>query len=157
MGSANKKRGRKMHQMNVLDVARYILNRLGAMSAVKLQKLVYYAQAWSLVWDEEPLFNQKIEAWAHGPVAPALYKKHKGQFTLYPSSFGHGDARHLSKTQRETVDAVIKFYGSKSAHWLSELTHREAPWRDARLGLLPGERGSQEIDHAAMAEYYAGL
>ncbi len=45
------------------DVAKYILTKMGKLSTVKLQKLVYYAQAWSLVWDDEPLFNERIEAW----------------------------------------------------------------------------------------------
>lgn len=142
--------------LNVLDVARYILDRLGPMSAMKTQKLVYYAQAWSLVWDERPLFNDRIEAWANGPVCPRLYNVHRGQFEITPNSID-GDPSKLDKDARDTVDGVIKFYGEKSAHWLSNLTHNERPWADARDGLLPGDRGSREITHAAMAEYYAGL
>ncbi|MCG7276629.1 Panacea domain-containing protein [Corynebacterium singulare] len=47
----------------VNDVARYILENVDSgVSTMKLQKLVYYAQAWSLVWDEKPLFNSRIEA-----------------------------------------------------------------------------------------------
>jgi hypothetical protein len=30
------------------------------MSAYKLQKLVYYSQAWHLVWADEPLFAARI-------------------------------------------------------------------------------------------------
>jgi len=56
--------------MTVIDVSRYILERMGEMTAMKLQKLCYYAQAWSLVWDERPLFDERIEAWANGPVCP---------------------------------------------------------------------------------------
>jgi uncharacterized phage-associated protein len=52
---------------SVFDVAQYILRKQGGMTTMKLQKLVYYAQAWSLVWDEEPLFDQPIEAWSNGP------------------------------------------------------------------------------------------
>ena len=52
------------------DVAAYILQKKGEMTAMKLQKLVYYSQAWSVVWDERPLFHEKIEAWANGPVVP---------------------------------------------------------------------------------------
>ena len=55
---------------NVFDAAAYILEKQGAMTAMMLQKLVYYAQAWSLVWDQRPLFGNKIEAWANGPVCP---------------------------------------------------------------------------------------
>ena len=40
----------------VFDVAAYILAKRGEMTAWKLQKLVYYSQAWSLVWDQRPIF-----------------------------------------------------------------------------------------------------
>jgi hypothetical protein len=56
----------------VFDVAAYILEKKGEMSAWRLQKLVYYSQAWSLVWDERPLFDEPIQAWANGPVCLAL-------------------------------------------------------------------------------------
>ena len=68
-----------------------------------------------------------------------------------------GDASKLGQEARETVDAVLDHYGKMDAHRLSILTHSEAPWRDARQGLAPGERGDREITHAAMAEYYGGL
>jgi len=55
------------------------------------------------------------------------------------------------------VDAVLKFYAPESAHYLSDLTHSEAPWKDAREGLPPGARSSKEITPAAMAEFYGSL
>ena len=48
--------------VSVFDAAAYIVEKTGEMTTLKLQKLVYYAQAWSLVWDERPLFDEKIEA-----------------------------------------------------------------------------------------------
>jgi uncharacterized phage-associated protein len=57
--------------VSVDDVAAYILEQRGPMSAMKLQKLVYYSQAWSLVWEDRPLFREEIQAWASGPVVPA--------------------------------------------------------------------------------------
>jgi hypothetical protein len=59
--------------------------------------------------------------------------------------------------QRQTVDALLKYYGDRISQWLSDLTHREEPWLDARKDLSPGERGSQVISHASMAEYYGSL
>ncbi|GAA6622551.1 Panacea domain-containing protein [Scytonema sp. NUACC26] len=141
--------------VNVHDVASYILEKMGPLMAMKLQKLVYYSQAWSLVWDEEPLFPEKIEAWANGPVVPALYNSHRGQFKV--SELPEGNSGNLTPTQRETIDEVIKFYGNRSSQWLSDLTHKEDPWINARQGLMLGERGNQEITHAAMAEYYSSL
>jgi len=137
------------------DVAAYILAKQGEMTAMKLQKLVYYAQAWSLVWDEEPLFHERIEAWANGPVVPELYAEHKGKFKV--KTWKKGDPKRLSAKQKESIDAVLKYYGDRPSQWLGDLTHREAPWLDARKGLGPGERGSQVISHASMAEYYGSL
>jgi uncharacterized phage-associated protein len=66
--------------VRVQDVAQYILDNQGAMTATKLQKLCYYSQAWHLVWDERPLFDERIEAWANGPVTRSLYSSHWRQF-----------------------------------------------------------------------------
>ncbi len=135
------------------DVAAYILQKKGEMTAMKLQKLVYYSQAWSLVWDEEPLFKDRIEAWVNGPVVPTLYKNHRGMFKV--SRWPEGDPKSLSRKQRETIDAVLDFYGNKPSQWLSDLTHREAPWNQARKGLDAGDPCKREISHASMAEYYS--
>lgn len=141
--------------ISVHDVAAYILKKQGEMSAMKLQKLVYYSQAWSLVWDEKPLFKAKIEAWANGPVVPLLYQKHRGQFSV--KAWPDGDRAKIAGEAKTTVDSVLKFYGDKTGHWLSELTHKEHPWRDARKGLSEDERSDREITIAAMAEYYGSL
>ena len=139
-----------------LDVATHILRKQGPMTAMKLQKLVYYSQCWTLVWDSKALFEDRIEAWANGPACPVLYDKHRGLFDVDVSNIeGNPDA--LTSVERESVDAVLAYYGDKSSQWLSELTHAEAPWQDAREGLKPGERGVAEITKAAMAEYYLSL
>jgi uncharacterized phage-associated protein len=136
------------------DVAAYILVKMGCMTTMKLQKLIYYAQAWSLVWDEEALFSEKIEAWANGPVVRELYDRHKGRFEV---SSWEGNPRTLSKKNRETIDAVLQFYGSKTSQWLSDLTHSEDPWRKARHGLSANSRSNQVITRASMSEYYGSL
>lgn len=142
--------------MSARDVATYILERQGPMSAMKLQKLAYYSQAWSLVWDDRPLFPDRIEAWANGPVCPALYAWHRGQFIVEPRTF-NGSVDHLDGQARETIDRVLDFYGDKEPHWLSELTHSEAPWLQARANVPLGVRSNTEITTASMAEYYGSL
>ncbi len=143
--------------VTALDVAAFILLRLKATPAMKLQKLVYYSQAWSLVWDDKPLFKDRIEAWANGPVVRRLYDAHRGKFMV--SRIVGGESRKLNRTQRETVSAIVDFYGHKSSRWLSDLTHREDPWHLARerAHLSDGERGNAVIRLADMAEYYASL
>ena len=137
------------------DVAAYILEKRGPMTAMKLQKLVYYAQAWSLVWDEKPLFHERIEAWAMGPVVPDLYQAHVGAY--YVSTIRGGNPSAFSAEERETADAVLDFYGGKTSKWLSDLTHQEDPWKKARYGISDGDFCDWEITHAAMAEYYISL
>lgn len=137
------------------DVAAYILKSHGPMTAMKLQKLVYYSQAWSLVWDSKPIFTEPIEAWDKGPVVRALYSMHKGQFEV--KSLPVGDPSQLTQDNIETIDAVMTSYGDKSAHWLSELTHSERPWIDARKDESSGSYCSNEITHADMAEFYSSI
>ena len=141
---------------NKIDcVTQYLLTKSGEMTAMKLQKLVYYCQAWSLVWDNKKLFSDEIQAWANGPVIPYLYKKHKGQFKI--SKWLEGDCSKLTKKEKETIDAVIKYYGNMNSQQLSDLTHNEKPWQNARVGLNALERGEQTISVSEMEEYYSSL
>ena len=140
---------------SVLDVASYVLEKSGAMTAWKLQKLVYYCQAWSLVWDERPLFKARIEAWANGPVCPELYRSHRGQFLV--DKIGGGNPRPLGKDARETIDAVLKYYGGMTSQELRNLTHMEEPWKNARGDTPYGVCGTSEISHDSMALYYEGV
>lgn len=142
-------------KISVHDVATYILQNQGEMTTMKLQKLAYYCQAWALVWDETPLFPEKIEAWANGPVVRELYDKHKGYFRI--TKWPWGDPSRLSQKQKNTIKGVLKYYGDKSSQWLSDLTHMEDPWKNARKGLSPADRGNREITLASMNEYYSSL
>lgn len=138
----------------VNDVAAYILSKAGRMTAMKLQKLAYYSHAWHLVWEERPLFDSRIEAWANGPVVVELYQQHRGQFVL---ESWNGDPEVLDDGERSTIDVVLEYYGDKTAHQLSELTHRERPWQEARGGLPAGARSNAEITNGSLHEYYVGL
>lgn len=143
--------------LTVFDVAQYIL-KYRPMSHMKLQKLVYYCQAWSLVWDDVPLFKEPIQAWVNGPVCRELYNQLRGRFQVCA---GHlhdlGDSCRLTDSQRETVNEVLRFYGDKDAQWLSDLTHMERPWAKARKGLSDDCRTDREITWDSMAEYYSSL
>ncbi|MEV0367481.1 Panacea domain-containing protein [Nocardia fusca] len=140
---------------HVFDVARYILEKRGQMSAMKLQKLVYYSQGWHLVFDGEPLFGSPIEAWANGPVVRDLYREHRGQYVVSADTF-HA-VRGLDDTEKQTIDAVLESYGDLDAHQLSNLTHSERPWIEARKNIPAGARSDAVIDTATMHEYYQGV
>lgn len=142
----------------VFDVAFYILDNLGSMSTMKLQKLCYYAQAWSLAWDGVPLFNEDFQAWANGPVCRELYDFHRGEFRIDSEKIKERKTDYeFSDAEKETLDVVISDYGSKEAFWLSELTHKERPWLETRGSLGFDERSDAIIDKELMQEYYSGL
>ncbi len=144
-----------MSEISVHDVAAYILGKLGPMSAMKLQKLVYYSQAWHLVWAEERLFPERIQAWANGPVVYELFNLHRGQFMVH--TWPEGDPANLTRRDRGTIDAILSVYGDLDARQLSALTHDEAPWSEAREGLPPTAGSSQEITPDALYTYYSAI
>lgn len=121
---------------SAFDVAQYFLAQTSEdagdlVSNLKLQKLVYYAQGFSLALHGSPLFEEPIEAWLHGPVVPALYQRYK--------SFGSGHIPHpedfdldcFAHHERELLDEVYEFYGQYSAWRLRQLTHDEMPWKES--------------------------
>lgn len=142
---------------NVYDVAKYILIKTGQITSMKLQKLMYYSQAWSLVWDEEALFDEDFEAWANGPVLRCLFVKHKGLFKVDSSLLIDYDENLLNEEQKETIDLVLKNYGSFTGQQLSRQTHSEAPWKEAREGIEPMEQSTRVIDKSSIAWYYSSL
>ena len=142
-------------KIRVFDVAAYILEKTKTITTMKLQKLVYYSQAWSLVWDEKPLFEEKTEAWANGPVIRDLFDYHRGMYEI--SAMPIGNPRLLNEAQQETVDTVLEYYGDKPAQWLIDLTHMEEPWIQTRQGLPVRERGNRVIPLHVMADYYSSL
>lgn len=141
---------------NVFDVAQYICDKTGQISTIKLQKLVFYSKAWSLVWDEDPLFSEEVQAWANGPVVPVLYEAHRGMF-FSPEKFEQADVSRLTDDQKETIDYVVKSYAHLSPQSLVALTHSELPWREARQGIPDYEICHNPISDAAIAEYYSSL
>lgn len=146
-----------MASVNEQDVARYILSKTGEISAMKLQKLLYYCQAWSMVWDERPLFKADFEAWANGPVLPSIYELHRGQFSVDVKTFPKGKPKKLTEDSIDTIESVLRVYGDKTAQWLSNLTHEEDPWIEARGDLKPMERSNNVIKKGSIHEYYSGL
>ena len=143
---------------NVFDVAKYVLENTGEISTYKLQKLCYYSQAWNLVWHDIPLYDSPIMAFAHGPVIKELYDYHKGQFSIKSSDIKKCKLSNiLTDSEKDTINRVLQFYGNKTAQWLSDLTHMEEPWRNARKGIPDGQPSSKVISLNDMMEYYSSL
>lgn len=141
---------------NVIDIAKYILKQSSYISTMKLQKLVYYSQAYHLVTKQKPLFIDRIEAWVNGPVVPALYDYHKNKIMVnYDEVFGENKTINIINEDRDSVNYVISKIGDYSGIELSKLTHSESPWIDARIGCKPNERCNKEITRDAIAVYYS--
>lgn len=142
---------------DVRDVASAIMSSVGECTAMKLQKLLYYCQGWHLAWDDELLFDSDIEAWANGPVVPDVFSTHKGRFWLDASWQHGGNPKKLSKHQRHTVEAICDVYSDWTGCQMSEATHTERPWLEAREGHVAGEIGKQKIDVDVMRDYFTNL
>lgn len=143
--------------VSVFDVAFYIMSKVKQCTTMKLQKLLYYCQAWYLVWNDKPLFKENIEAWANGPVIRELFNVYRGLFTITENMMSLGNPNKLSVEQKTDIDNILKAYADKNSQWLINQTHSERPWQDARRGMSPNERGHKVITHEAMAEYYSSL
>lgn len=137
---------------NVVDVGQYIYDKLGWVDAWRLQKLSYYAQAWSLSWDGDPIFEERFTAWPDGPVSRDLHRENKYYRT--GTHIDDADPARLTQRQKEVVDAVLAFYGGMSKDELIDLTHREQPWQEARGDLGPADRSSAELSTSSMRRTY---
>ena len=143
--------------VSIFDVAKYILEKQGAMSTWKLQKLCYYAQAWHYTWTEKRLIAEDFQAWRNGPVCPELFTAHKGQFMIEATELKQGDASKLDDDEIDSVNVVLKDYGSREPYDLREQSHSEAPWRNARNNLPSEANSNAVITLESMGEYYGSL
>ena len=118
---------------DVKDVAKYFICLADdideGISNLKLQKLVYYAQGFYLALIEEPLFEDDIEAWAHGPVVPDLYHDYKefGREVIEPDSRFRPHTR-LTRDEIGHIEDIFDVFGQFSAWKLRNMTHDESPW-----------------------------
>jgi uncharacterized phage-associated protein len=121
----------------VFDVADYFLCLQDSdcgdyISNLKLQKLCYYAQGFSLALTNERLFDNDIEAWQHGPAIPELYNKYKqyGAGALPISEEFRFDG--MKERCGDLLGEIYQKYGQYSAWRLRDMTHCEPPWLNAR-------------------------
>ena len=89
-----------------LDVADYILQEKGRLTAFQLQKLLYYCKAWSLVWGNAPVFGEPIAAWGDGPVVYDVYKRHAHQYSVIADDI-HGDRDKVPADYMPLLDGVL--------------------------------------------------
>jgi uncharacterized phage-associated protein len=151
-----------MHAIN--QIADFIIFRLtsedvAGIPNLKLQKLLYYVQAWHLAFYQKPFFDGKFQAWIHGPVNREIYDRFKENKLLY-STVDCDDLldRNINETidekTQEHINNILESYARFSGTELEIMTHREDPWFEARKGFPPMERCENEISEQTMKSYY---
>ncbi len=144
-------------------VARYFLHLAAAteeptpVTQMQLHKLLYYAQGWCLATRERPLFPARFQAWTHGPVEADLYPT----FADYGSQpIAAGEAREdplLSREDRGFLESIWLCYGKYAAWRLREMTHNEAPWKDARRTVPRDAVSRVPMTEETMRSFFRGM
>lgn len=146
-----------MDSINIFDAARFIIDRFGEITKWKLQKLVYFCQAWSLVWDDKPLFQEKLLAYAAGPFSPELEASFGKSIVLTNFNYKHGDSSKLSEENIKTINAVIIGYGQCDSEKLGRIARSHNPWIEARLEVPDFEKSNNEVTQESIADFYTVL
>lgn len=146
-----------MTAVRAIQVARHLIHTAASesepewLNPLRLQKLLYYVQGWSLALRGRPMFTDRIEAWVHGPVVPNVWRSHQGFEPINP---GGVPKSVLTTDDAEFVDAVWEAYREHSGTSLREMTHREAPWLAARGDCGPVERSNKEITQDSLETFF---
>lgn len=118
-------------------------------SNLKLQKLLYYAQGCSLALNNQPLFNENIVNWEHGPVVEEIYHKYKingSRGIEYARDYDYS----IDKDTESLLKEVYNVFGKYSAWGLRNMTHEEDPWKNTvRNEIIP-----QEVIKKYFKEHY---
>lgn len=147
--------------MSAINLSKYIIKTgvdsgIKDLSNKKLQKLLYYVQAWTLVLYGKKAFSEDIEAWVHGPAIPSVYHEYKDYtFNPIPADIV-GSIKAISDDIKSVVQEVLGVYGKYDADYLETLTHTEQPWQEARGNSKPFENSSNVISTSTMKAYYSG-
>jgi len=154
-----------MNSKKVFEVANYfiyqnnilnnILNNKNDLTNKKLNKLLYYAQAWFFTLYNKTLFQQDIQAWIHGPAILDVYRKYQEYgFKNININIKLEDIS-LSSFEKKFISEIWDIYGKNyDAEYLEALTHKEMPWINARNGLSEYESSEEVITLKSMKDYY---
>jgi len=147
---------------NASQIADWFINQADVdsgdtLSHLKLQKLVYYAQAWHYTIHGEALFEEPIQAWKRGPVVRSLYDRFSSvlPYNSILPIYQQLDLVEFPEKTEALLDDIKHIYGEHSGAYLEDLTHQEDPWIIARAGLPNYANCENEITLASMKEYYS--
>ena len=140
---------------SIFDIAEWFLAK-ERMTHKKLQKLCYYAVAWSwAIYPEPPIAEAVFEAWPHGPVCRVLYEKYKMyEFRYIPQ----GKKPNLLCEEEESfLEDTWATYGDMTGNALEALAHSEPPWQKARMMVDETSKSDKPILPEDMKEYYRSI
>jgi uncharacterized phage-associated protein len=143
------------------DITDYLLSKEIKMNGkgitnLDVQKILYFAQGWHLAITGERLFEEELRAWVHGPVVPEIYFR-LAQYEKYPipvTEVRGNPMRDLPEAVRAFLDQVWTKYSTFRTGKLVELTHEQAPWRNARGGLEAQQKSEMPLSTADMMEFF---
>lgn len=152
---------------NIHDIADYLIDKLSYggktdLTMLKLQKLLYYAQAWYLVNNNNRLFDGPFQAWVHGPVNRDVFDRFKDTHYLYTvakpcDKQATYKTENISEEDRRYLDDFLEVYGSSTGTDLERQSHFERPWLEARGNIGPLDACTNEINEEIMREFYSSL
>ncbi len=142
-----------------IDIAHWFLASIDreagdSITHLKLQKLVYYAQAWALALNSKSLFEEDLEAWTHGPVVRSIYNEFKDHSS---DAIPQTKTKTVEIKEKEVLcllNQINNVYAERTAKFLKEKTHEELPWKTARGGLALEARCTEKISKKVMQEFY---
>jgi len=131
--------------MNAIQVAAFLMRRYEEcfrepLTEMKLHKLLYFSQRESFIQLDRPLFEDKFQAWRYGPVIVAVRDLYRsGMLNQMPSA-------DEVRPYENVFKVIMSEYAPKDTWSLSDMTHAETSWKNARIGLNPSELGSKDMD-----------
>lgn len=158
----------KQKLYSALDVSRYVINYSNkkdyGVSCLKLQKLLYFIQAYFLLETDRPCFAEPIEAWGFGPVVPAAYNEYKqfGSCNI-PAIHTYLEINHdniwnskrklytddmITQADKKRIEKVVDFFADYAGANLTEITLHQAPWKDAY------QSGQRVITNEQIIKYF---
>ena len=137
------------------NVIKYFLKKLGEITPLALQKLLYYSQGFYKTFYDDYLFDDDCEAWVHGPVYKDIYFKYR-DFGYNPIEDGKLEFENLNLTEaeEELLDSIIDNFGCYSAKTLEKMTHSERPWRLTKKDFKSEEKSNEVIRKDLIEEYF---
>lgn len=136
--------------LNATIVGKYFYRKNPDLTDIQIQKITYYAYSWYMVKNNgRKLFDERPEAWIHGPVFRTLYNSMKNRRFYDLETEMAVDAEYSS-----FLDLIYEIYGKFSGNELEYMTHSELPWQNARRGVQPNERSANEISDEDIMQCY---